>query len=176
MRKGFMLVEVLLMLAIVAALSGALAAVFRTALWEIPHSLRLVQAHKSLISAVERIGRDISEARSIPPGSTGRETGKNRLLIELSGQTVFYEVQDDRVTRTVVNAGANGGAGEKTAWSIPYGRIRWVPLNTEAGRPALELKTWIEYRQSGEATKRFENTRLCFIGSLPASECANERP
>ena len=193
MRKGFTIVEVLVVVIVLAFMMLVLDDFFRTLIKDIPRSYRVVQENTSLLSMLEQMQKDIDEAKGLPESFGEYSTGDKLLLIELEEGMICYQLKDEKVLRRkltdnqqsppaagIVQNPALLGALEQTVWSVPHAKVEWQVWRKDGDGPpaagfdwnpallgAVEVKTHIEHKIRGEHwEKKMANSHLYFVGAL----------
>jgi type II secretory pathway component PulJ len=165
MRKGFMLVEVLAAVALLASVSVALAALFVTIVDDIPRSYRLVQEYTSLLNMLERMREDVTVAKSLPQSFGQYSADENLLLIELADGVISYQVRDGKILRGEVRAGQDKQAEHMQAWPVPHAKVNWQVWRQNSNGYVVEIKTHIEHKVRGPVEKKMANSHLYFVGA-----------
>jgi prepilin-type N-terminal cleavage/methylation domain-containing protein len=167
MRKGFTLVEVLIVIVILPLMMLVLDDFFRTLIKDIPRSYRVVQENTSLLSMLEQMQKDIDKAKGLPVSFDEYTTGDKLLLIELTEGMICYQLKDEKVLRRKLTDNRQGNALEQTVWSIPNARVEWQVWRKDGEGYAVELKTHIEHLIRGEHwEKKMANSHLYFVGAF----------
>ncbi|HUW20391.1 MAG TPA: prepilin-type N-terminal cleavage/methylation domain-containing protein [Sedimentisphaerales bacterium] len=164
MRKGFTLVEILVVIAVLAAALVALAPVFRTLISDIPRSYRVSQANTSMADMLEQMGRDIDAAKRLPESFGGLARDDRTLLIELTDGVICYQLEEDKVVRRMATDGRQGEGEDATVWLAPKGRIAWQVWQKEGKDYAVEVQSHIDYAAGGRIEKRMANSHVYFLG------------
>jgi hypothetical protein len=160
MRKGYILVEMIVVLAVFAMITIGLDRFFVTLNYDLPRDSRLIQENRSLANAVNHIQADVALAKTLSQlGDDSNEP--NTLLIELPGGVVSYKFSDGRILRSF--AGSTDG---NMVWPVPHGGIEWQVWNKGNTGYAVEIKTCIEDRSFGQTQKKMANSNLFFAGAL----------
>ena len=166
MRKGFSLIEVLVIIAILPIVWVALDGLFRTLISDIPRSYRVVQANTSLLSMLNQLHKDVDTAKQLPESFGQHTTDDGLLLIELIDGVICYQLRDGEVVRCRLTD-AQQGIGEDTkVWSVPHGKIEWQVWRKNSGGYAVEVKTHIEHKIRGHWQKKMANSHLYFVGAF----------
>ena len=84
MRKGFTLVELLVVIIVLPFVMLVLDGLFSTLIRDIPRSYRVVQENTSLLSMLEQMQQDIDKAKGLPESFDGHTASGELLLIELA--------------------------------------------------------------------------------------------
>jgi prepilin-type N-terminal cleavage/methylation domain-containing protein len=171
MRKGFTLVEVLVVVIILPFIMLVLDDFFRTLITDIPRSYRTVQENASLLSMLEQMQKDIDKAKGLPESYDEYTTGDKVLLIELAEGMICYQLKDEKVLRCKLTDNRQSNALGQTVWSIPNAKVEWQVWRKDGDGYAVEVKTHIEHKIRGEHwEKKMANSHLYFVG---ARTCAS---
>jgi type II secretory pathway pseudopilin PulG len=154
MRKGYLLVEMIVVLFILALIAATLERFWGTFVYELPRNSRLVQERRILNSAVNCIRTDVVSAKTLSV------TDSNLLTIETPDGVVSYEFSDGRIIRSSPDE-ASGGI----VWSVPNSRIDWQVRSRDKNGYAVEVCTYIEDRRLGHIRKKMANSFLFFTGT-----------
>ena len=166
MRKGFSLVEMLVVMVILSLVYLLLAGLFTTIIGDIPRSFRVIQANTSLLSMLEQMHDDIDAAKGLPESFAEYTTNDEMLLIELADAMIFYQLKDGEVFRRKLT-NTQQGSGEDTAvWSVPHAKVEWQVWRKDEGSYAVEVKTHIEHKVRGHWEKKMANSHLYFVGAF----------
>ncbi len=187
MRKGFTLVEILIVVIVLPFMMLVLDDFFRTLIKDIPRSYQVVQENASLLSMLEQMQKDIDEAKGLPESFDEYTTGDKVLLIELAEGMICYQLKDEKARqRRLLNrtqrcwvrrkltdnqppfllSQESTGALEQTVWSIPNAKVEWQVWRKDGDGYAVEVKTHIEHKIRGEHwEKKMANSHLYFVGA-----------
>ena len=94
MRKGFSLVELVTIIAVISIISVPLARLSTTTLRDIPENLRIIEANTRVLNMLKQLQRDINLAIRFPASVEGYTSNHETLLIELSNETISYQLKD----------------------------------------------------------------------------------
>jgi len=193
MRKGFTLIEVLVVVIVLPFMMLVLDDFFRTLIKDIPRSYRVVQENTSLLSMLEQMQKDIDKAKGLPESFGEYTTSERLLLIELTEGMICYQLKDEKVLRrkltdnqqsspaaAIVQNPALLGALAQTVWSIPHAKVEWQVWRKDGDGPptagfdwnpallgAVEVKTHIEHKIRGDHwEKKMANSHLYFVGAF----------
>ncbi len=134
MRKGFSLVEMLVVIVILPLVYLLLAGLFTTIIGDIPRSFRVVQANTSLLNMLEQMHNDIDAAKGLPGSFAGHTTNDELLLIELADALVCYQLEDGEVLRRKLTNAQQGGGKDTTVWAVPHAKVEWQVWKKRQGR------------------------------------------
>ena len=154
MRKGYLLVEMIVVLFVLALILPILERFFRTFIYDLPRNSRLVQERRVLNSVVNCIRADVISAKTLSV------TDSNLLTIETPDGFVSYEFGDGRIIRSSLDA-----ASGDIVWLVPNGRIDWQVRNKNKTGYTVEISTYIEDRRLGHIRKKMANSFLFFTGT-----------
>jgi type II secretory pathway pseudopilin PulG len=160
MRKGYLLVEMIVVLAVFVMIAAGLDRFFGTFIFELPKGSRLIQENRSLENAVSHIQADVASAKTL--SQSGDDSNEpNTLLVELPNGMISYKFADDRIFRSIV-----GDADGNMVWLVPHGKIEWRVWSKGKTGYAVEVRTCIEDRTFGQSQKKMANSNLFFAGAL----------
>ena len=100
MRKGFTLIEVLVIVIIMPFIFLIFDGLFRTLLSDIPWSWRIAQENTTMLSMLDQLQQDIDAAKGLPESFGTYTANDNLLLIESPDGVLCYQLKDGKVTRS----------------------------------------------------------------------------
>jgi hypothetical protein len=163
MRKGYLLVEMTVILFVLMLVSVTLARLFRTLAYELPRDSRFVQESCVLNNMVSHIRADVASAKILSE-SISDSTEPVLLLMKLPDGVVSYKFNDGRIFRCRV--GASDTASGNIVWSAPHSRIEWQVWYRDRIGYAVELRTCIEDKDLGHIRRKIANSYLFFAGTV----------
>ncbi len=169
MRKGFTLVEVLVVIIVLPFVMLVLDGLFSTLIKDIPRSYRVMQENTSLLSMLEQMQQDIDKAKGLPESFDEYTTSNKLLLIELAEGMICYQLKDDKartVRRSSLASRVTGDESRITVWSIPHAKVEWQVWRKDRGGYAVEVQTHIEHKIQGHWQKKMANSHLYFVGAF----------
>lgn len=167
MRKGFTLVEVLIVIIVLPFMMLVLDDFFRTLIKDIPRSYQTVQENASLLSMLDQMQKDIDKAKELPESFNEYTTSDKLLLIELEEGMICYQLKDDKALRHKLTDNRQSNALGQTVWSIPNAKVEWQVWRKDRSGYAMEVKTHIEHKIRGEHwEKKMANSHLYFVGAF----------
>ena len=166
MRKGFTLVEMLVVVVVLPFVFILFDGLFKTIAGEIPMSVRLINENTSLLSVLRQIQKDIDQAKDLPKSFAGQTASDELLLIELSEGVICYQLKDGMVVREKLTDTSQGKAGEPRIWPIPHANIEWKVWERNGQGYAVETKTQLKYVRRGQWVKKMSHSHLYFAGAL----------
>lgn len=158
MRKGYLLVEMIVVLFVLALISPILERFFRTFIYDLPRNSRLIQESRVLNSVVNCIRADVVSAKALFV-SDGNSAESASLLMETPDGIISYKFSDGRIFRS-----SSDTAPGDMEWSVPHGRIEWRVWNRDKTGYAVEISTYIEDKALGHIRKKMANSFLFFAG------------
>ncbi len=168
MRRGFTLIEILVVVIILPFFVIVLDGLFSTLIKDIPRSHRVVQENTTVLSVLDQMQKDIDNAQGLPESLSEYASGEKLLLIELSDNSaICYQLEDDKVLRYQLTANQQINNLEKTVWSVPNAKVKWQVQRKNGNGYAVEVQTHIEYKvRGGHLMKKMANSRLFYIGAF----------
>ncbi len=166
MRKGFTLVELLVVVAVLPFVFLLFDGLFKTLISEIPMSVRLIQENTNLLSMLRQIQKDTDKAKGLPKSFADQTANDQLLLIELSEGVICYQLKDGEVVRHKLTDTPQGKAEEPRVWPIPHANIQWKVWERNGRGYAVETNTHIEYGRKGQWKQKMARSYLYFAGAL----------
>ena len=166
MRKGFSLVELLILVAVLPFVFLLFDGLFKTIAGEIPMSVRLIQENTSLLSMLRQIQQDIDKSKGLPKSFAGQTASDQILLIELSEGIICYQLKDGKVFRHKLTDTQQGKAEEPRVWSIPHASVKWKVWERNGQGYAVETNTHLEHGRKGQWKQKMAQSHLYFVGAL----------
>jgi hypothetical protein len=160
MRKAFSIVECLTVIAVIAVISIPLGRLLKFMMYDIPKSCKLVESNTSILDVLKYVRKDINSAKGFPQSFQEYSTDANNLLIERQGSVICYLLQDEEISRIVIN-----DANERITWQIPNGKIEWQVWRKDGEGFAVEIKKCVELKSYNRADKKMENSYVYFAGA-----------
>ncbi|MGA2680147.1 MAG: hypothetical protein ABSF37_12735 [Sedimentisphaerales bacterium] len=164
MRKGYLIVEMLVVIFIMTMVMATLERFFRTFAYDLPRDYRLIQENTTFNNVVSRMRADVVSAKTLSESVNGPDE-PNTLLMEMSDGVISYKFSNGRIFREFI-AGATGAASGNMVWSVPHGKIEWKVWNKNKTGCAVEISTCIEDKNFGHIRKKMANNNLFFAGAL----------
>jgi len=166
MRRGFSLTEMLVLVAVFAAVLLVFAPVFSTLFNHIPRSYRVAQENTKLLDMLGRMRRDIEAASQVPQSFGEYKQDEKSLLIESAQGVIRYQLDDGRVLRYKVTDAQQQGSGNPMVWSVPNARIEWAVWKKDGRGYAVEVRTYIDYPVGRRSEKKLANSHVYFMGAF----------
>jgi len=166
MRRGYMLVEMLLVFVVVSAVSVALAGLFVTVLKDIPQSYRITEANTTLLDMLKQMGDDIDRAEELPKSFGQYVSDEKQLLIKSEQKIICYRLQDGRIIRDRLKSAGQVNGSDRIVWNVPHGKAEWHVWRKDDKGYAVEVTTYIEQIVRRRLKKKMANSHLYFVGAL----------
>ena len=164
MRKGYLIVEMMVVIFVMAMVMVTLERFFRTFTYDLPRDSRFVQENSTFNNAVSRIRADVVSAKILSESVNGPDE-PNTLLIEMPDGVISYRFSNGRIFRSLTG-GVTGAASGNMVWSVPHGRIEWRVWQKNKAGYAVEVSACIEDKSFGHIRKKMANNNLFFAGAL----------
>src|SRR4030042_369117 len=99
MRKGFSLIELIVIIAILPFILMIIDGLFTTMLSDVPRSGKTIQDNSILLPMLRQMEQDIDKANNLPRSIDGYTAGDDLLLIEQADKAIHYQLKDGTVYR-----------------------------------------------------------------------------
>ena len=171
MRKGFSLIELLGVIAILTSVSLTLSLLFNTLLGDLRRTQRLIASHSRILDLLDHLRRDTDAAKSLDDsaGLEGGDPNLNQILFELADGVVCYRLSKDCVTRNTLDTEQNDDNQSEQSWTLDHAQIQWQVVRSHDRAYAVEIHTWIEQPDRDRYKKKLQNSYLFFLGAYPPS-------
>jgi len=166
MRKGFTLIEILVVIVVLPFVFLLIDGLFKTFISEIPWTDRIIQENTSMLGMLAQIQQDTDKAKSLPKTFAGRTASDKVLLIELSEGVICYRLKDGQVTRQKLTDTTQSESEDERTWLIPHGNVEWKVWTRNGRGYAVETNTHVEYTRRGQLKKKMAHSHLYFAGAL----------
>jgi type II secretory pathway component PulJ len=166
MRKGILLAEVLVWLAVFTSVLVVFAPMLNTIFRHIPRSYKAAQENTQVLDMLEQMRKDIERAEQLPLSYADHTTDAGSLLIELGDGVVRYQLQEGKVIRSKLADARNGGPDTPMVWSAPHAKVRWAVWEKTGRAYAVEVQTHIDYPLGRRSEKKLANSHVYFMGAF----------
>jgi hypothetical protein len=163
MRRGYLLVEALLMIFVLATALVVFAPLNKVLMNDIPRSFRAGQVNTVLLDMLEYIRKDIDDSGQVLGSFGDYVTNENVLLLEQSDGVIGYELKDDQVSRFRLSPAPKYKGPNAFVWSVPNAGVSWQVWKRNETAYAVEVQTYIIYEKGRRLDKRMENSHLYFL-------------
>jgi len=165
MRKGFSLIELLVIIAVLPIIMLVINGLFASMFSDVPKSWNTIQNNTTLLNMLEQMQHDIDTAKDLPQSIDEYTSGDELLIIEQADGIIHYQRKDNYIYRYKFKNG--GQIPEQTRyWLVPKTIITWQ-IRRESGKGyAVEVRHNAEYMMQGHLIKKMENSHLFYCGIL----------
>lgn len=172
-RKGYSLIEVIIMLSVLAVVTGLCAKAFRVIIVDIPQMHKDFQVNVTVSYMLRRLQNDIETAKSLPDNIGSLQSEDEVLLIETDDGVIGYRLSEDKIAKVKVVSGEDSGMQETYTWSVPHASIEWKVSKRNGKAEAVEVTRSIKRRVLGRWEKKLKNSHVYFVGIRPI--CSREQ-
>ena len=165
-RRGYMLVELIVAIAILTAVSGVLSSLFQTLLADVPRNFRAFNSERTVQALLGRMQSDMNKARLLPSSAGKKTAGDDMLLISLPEGTVAYSKREGRIVRFALKdetTDPNSPRSYEMFFFIPRARVNWQVWRKNERGYALEVRTAIEPKFAGGVRRILANSHVFFM-------------
>ncbi len=162
MRKGFTLVEMLIVIMTLPLVAVAADRLFRELVLDAPRSLDVAAQNDSVVRMLTRLREDVGRATQVLPSYEGHVSNEQFLLLRMGNQVIGYKKNNDRIERHELG---NPDTAERiaTVCVAPQATINWTLWPAEDSPVALKIHTSIQHRRS--LKQKLAGNYLFFIGA-----------
>ena len=162
MRRGFTLVELLIVIMTLPLIALAADRLFRELVIDAPRSLDVVSQNDSVVRMLIRLQEDVGRATQVLPAYEGHVSDENLLLLKNGTQVIGYKKSKDRVERHELS---NPDETNRiaTLCVAPQATINWSVWPSEDSPSALKVHTSVQHRRS--LKQKLASNYLFFIGA-----------
>jgi len=172
MRKGFNLVEMLVVIVMVPVAAVTLDRFFNTVLKDFPRTSAVMQENKIVLNLLRQMQKDIDGAKDLPESFAGHTAGDELLLIERPDSIICYQLKacpersrgDGQVLRRRLTATQDDSGEDARVWSVPNAEIKWHVWQKNGKGYAVEVQTHVKQKLRAKWQKKMANSHLYFAG------------
>ena len=165
MRKGFSLVELMVVIAVLLLILWVIDGLFTTMLSDVPKSGKTIQENSVLLTMLRQMEQDIDAAENLPQSIDEYSAGEDLLLIEQAAKVIHYQIKDGTVYRYGYRD--NQQIPEDLRyWFLPDTKIQWLVHRQNGKGYAAEIRHHVEYVLRGHLIKKMENSNMYFVGTF----------
>lgn len=163
-RKGFCLVELLVVVAVLPVAAIVLDRLFHTLIIDFPRATAVVQENKIVLNILRQMRKDIDKATELPKSFSGHTANDELLLIEQPDDVICYQLKDDQMLRRRLTDTQGGDSEETRAWSVTNAEIQWRVWRNNGKGYAVEVNTHVNQKLRAKLQKKMANSHLYFVG------------
>ena len=165
MRKGFSLIELIVIIAILPFILIVIDGLFASMFTDVPKSWNTIQYNSVLLNMLRQMEQDIDAAKDLPHSIDGYTAGDELLLIEQADGVIHYQRKDNYIYRYKFKDGKQ--IPEQTRyWLLPETKITWNVHREDGEGYAVEIQHNAEYILRGHLVKKMQNSHLFYAGIL----------
>lgn len=159
MRKAFTFVEIVVVLAVLPALTVALSLFFATFIRDIPRMTRLVERNTTALHVIQQLRDDMDQAVALPDTAGDKTSDDHTLLIALPEHVVCYELQEGKATRRVLD----GHSDMSHTWRFPDVVLAWSRWQENGAAYAVEIDSHVNQTIGSKVKQRLVNAHVLFL-------------
>jgi len=165
MRKGFSLIELIVIIAILPFILIVIDGLFATMFTDVPKSWNTIQDNSVLLNMLRQMQQDVDTAKDLPQSIDGYTAGDELLLIEQADKVIHYQLKDNYVYRYEFSDNQQI-PNDTRYWLLPKAKIKWQVYRQDGQNYAVEIQHHSEYTLRGHLIKKMENSHLFYTGIL----------
>ena len=165
MRKGFSLIELIVIIAILPFILIVIDGLFATMFTDVPKSWNTIQDNSVLLNMLRQMQQDVDTAKDLPQSIDGYTAGDELLLIEQADKVIHYQLKDNYVYRYEFSDNQQI-PNDTRYWLLPKTKIKWQVYRQDGQNYAVEIQHHSEYTLRGHLIKKMENSHLFYTGIL----------
>ena len=166
MRKGFTLIEVLVIVVVTPSVALALGSLFATLVRDIPQTTRVLQQNTTVLNLLGQLRRDMDRAVGLPEQWENKRTNDQTLLIEVPDGVVSYRFGEGEVLRTSSPPDGQAAPGDERVWKIPKAIVTWRPWKRNDAAYAVEIHSHVQQRVRACMREKLAGSHVFFIQGL----------
>ena len=164
MRKGFSLVELLVVVIVLPFATIALSRVFATFIRDVPRMTRVVEQNTTVLDMLTQLRKDMDSAVAMPDTFDATRSDADTLLIQRPQDVLCYQRADGAVTRTVLTPDPQPDDPDVRTWTFPDAVVEWTPCRQAETSYAVEVRTLVRQRIGSKLKDKMVNSYVLFIG------------
>ena len=162
MRKGFTMVEMLIVIMTLPLVAVAADKLFRELIVDAPHTLDVVSQNDSVVRMLIRLQEDVGRATGVLPAYEGHVGDEQLLLLRIGDQVVGYKKNQDRIERHELSQ-PDQLDGIAYLCVAPQASVDWSLWPSEDSPSAVKVHTSIQHRRS--LKQKLASNYLFFVGA-----------
>ena len=163
MRKGYLLNEMLVVIAVLAITLGLCTKLLKGVISDIPKMQKDFQSNVSINHMLDRLQNDIEAAIALPKKTAKLDSDEKTLLIALDDSVLVYTLEDDRIVKSKIGPADQTKLEIIDTWHAPNAKVSWKVWRNH-GNNAIEVTTYIERNRHGKLKKKLKNSHVYFVG------------
>ena len=163
MRKGYLLNEMLVVIAVLAITLGLSTKLLKGVISDIPKMQKDFQSNVSINHMLDTLQNDIETATALPKKTAKLESNGKTLLIALDGSVLVYTLEDDNIVKSKIGSADQPLPEIIDTWHVPNAKVSWKAWGNDSSN-AVEVTTYIERNRHGKLEKKLKNSHVYFVG------------
>ena len=159
MRKGFSIIEVLIVLGVLVILLGMLTRPTRVLVHDISSIHRDFQSGENVWAMLRQLQKDVEISQNLNCDGTDA----NSLLIDTGDGEISYRLAEDKVIKN--NTADSEQQQTKRTWDTNNANIKWKVWTRDDKGYAVEVTTGIKRKVSGNWREKLKNSHVYFVGA-----------
>lgn len=163
MRKGYLLNEMLVVIAVLAITLGLSTKLLKGVVSDIPKMQKDFQSNVSTNHMLDKLQNDIEAATALPKKTAELESNEKTLLIALDDSILVYTLEDDKIVKSKIGSADQTQPEIIDTWHAPNAKVSWKVWQNHDNN-AIEVTTYIERNRHGKLEKKLKNSHVYFVG------------
>lgn len=165
MRKGFNLVEMLIVAVTIPIIVIVLDKTLINILRDIPRSSAVVQENTTLLNMLGQLRNDIEQANNLPESFDGLTSDEKILLVEMPDGVIFYRKRNSEIIKGQLTKGQRNDSIETRVWSLPNSEVIWQVWRENNRGYAVEITSHVKLKLRKKLQKKMANSHLLFVSA-----------
>ena len=174
MRRGFSLIEMLIVIMTIPLIGLVVDRAFRDWAIDAPRGVTLVFRHERLQRVVAELYDDIDQATSLSLEDAAQAEGPPVLLIEQAGRQIRYIRMEEGIRRELRGENLDPNMPAEWEWHLAQANIAWKLWRRGDAVVGLHLDTSMTHGRLKK--KKFQNSHLVFMGAGLSERQHNATP
>lgn len=162
MRRGFSLIEMLIVIMTIPLIGLVVDRAFRDWAIDAPRGVTLVFRHERLQRVVAEFNDDIDQAVSLSLEDAPQAEGPPVLVIEQPGRQIRYIRLEEGIRRELRGENLDPNVPAEWEWHLAQANIKWKLWRRGDAVVGLHLETSMTHGRLKK--KKFQNSHLFFTG------------
>ncbi len=158
--KGYTLIELLAVVAILFTIIGISGGIFGSLAGEAPRVRRAIEANRQVSRMIDRLRADVAAARALSLTDAPPEAAEVR--IDVADGLVLYERAKGKIIRRELDA--DGAERARRSWPVEWATLRFAVRREDGAPNALEVVTWFTRSAEGGNLRTLRNAHVLFVG------------
>jgi type II secretory pathway component PulJ len=165
MRKGFNLVEMLIVIITIPVIVIVLDKTLINTLRDIPRSSSVVQENTTLLNMLGQLRNDVEQADNLPESFDGLISNDEILLVETTDVVIFYRKENGEIIKSQFTKGQRNDNIETRVWSLPNSEVTWQVWRENSRGYAVEIISNVKLKLRKKLQEKMANSHVFFVGA-----------